>query len=80
MAVTLRPTSAASIAGLRNLGLRTLMITGDNQANAIAIGRQIGITETDIRAQVLPHEKAQAVIELQKEGFSVRLRGWKSSK
>lgn len=75
VADTLRPTSAASIAALRNLGLRTLMITGDNQETAIAIGRQIGITETDIRAQVLPHEKAQAVIELQKEGYSVAMVG-----
>ena len=75
VADTLRPTSAASIAALRNLGLRTLMITGDNQETAIAIGRQIGITETDIRAQVLPQEKAQAVIELQKEGYSVAMVG-----
>lgn len=75
VADTLRPTSAASIAELRSLGLRTLMITGDNQETAIAIGRQIGITETDIRAQVLPHEKAQAVIQLQKEGYSVAMVG-----
>lgn len=75
VADTLRPTSAASIAALRNLGLRTLMITGDNQETAIAIGRQIGITEIDIRAQVLPQEKAQAVIELQKEGYSVAMVG-----
>jgi Cu+-exporting ATPase len=75
VADTLRPTSAASIAALRSLGLRTLMITGDNQETAIAIGRQIGITDTDIRAQVLPHEKAQAVIELQKEGYSVAMVG-----
>jgi len=75
VADTLRPTSAGSIAALRDLGLRTLMITGDNQETAIAIGRQIGITETDIRAQVLPNEKAQAVIELQKEGYSVAMVG-----
>ena len=75
VADTLRPSSGASIAALRSMGLRTLMITGDNQETAIAIGRQIGITETDIRAQVLPQEKAQAVIELQKSGYSVAMVG-----
>ena len=75
VADTVRPTSALSITALRALGIRTLMITGDNQETANAIGSQIGITETDIRAQVLPEEKAQAVIELQKEGYSVAMVG-----
>ena len=75
VADTVRPTSAASIAALRRLGIRTLMITGDNQQTANAIGAQIGITETDIRAQVLPAEKASAVIELQKLGYSVAMVG-----
>ena len=75
VADTVRPTSALSITALRALGIRTLMITGDNQETANAIGTQIGITETDIRAQVLPEEKAQAVIELQKQGYSVAMVG-----
>ena len=75
VADTVRPTSAASIANLRQLGVRTLMITGDNQQTATAIGAQVGILESDIRAQVLPAGKAGAVSELQKLGYSVAMVG-----
>lgn len=75
VADVVRPTSHASISALHRLGIRTLMITGDNQLTANAIGAQIGITESDIRAQVLPAEKASAVIELQKLGLSVAMVG-----
>ena len=75
VADVVRPTSYASIAALHRLGIRTLMITGDNQLTANAIGAQIGITEADIRAQVLPVGKVDAVIELQKLGLSVAMVG-----
>lgn len=75
VADTIRPTSAASIAALQRLGLRTLMLTGDNPRTARAIGAQVGITESDIRAQVLPENKAAAVIELQQQGRLVAMVG-----
>lgn len=75
VADTVRPTSATSIAALQGLGLRTLMITGDNPRTANAIGAQVGIPETDIRSQVLPENKANAVAELQKEGRLVAMVG-----
>lgn len=75
VADTVRPTSAASIAALQHLGLRTLMITGDNPRTANAIGAQVGISEADIRAQVLPENKAGAVSELQKQGHRVAMVG-----
>ena len=75
VADTVRPTSASSIAALQRLGLRTLMITGDNPRTANAIGTQVGIPEVDIRSQVLPENKANAVAELQKQGCLVAMVG-----
>lgn len=75
VADTIRPTSAASIATLQRLGLRTLMLTGDNPRTARAIGAQVGIPESDIRAQVLPENKAAAVVELQQQGRLVAMVG-----
>lgn len=75
VADTVRPTSFASIAALQRLGLRTLMITGDNPRTARAIGAQVGIAESDIRSQVLPENKATAVAELQKQGHLVAMVG-----
>ena len=75
VADTIRPTSAASIAALQRLGLRTLMLTGDNLRTAQAIGEQVGIAESDIRAQVLPENKAAAVLELQRQGRLVAMVG-----
>ncbi len=75
VADTVRVNSAASIAALQRLGLRILMITGDNPGTANAIGAQVGIGEADIRSQVLPENKAAAVSELQKQGHLVAMVG-----
>lgn len=75
VADTIRATSMASIAALQRLGLRTLMITGDNPRTAKAIGAQVGIPETDIRSQILPENKAAAVAELQRQGHLVAMVG-----
>lgn len=75
VADTIRPTSASSIASLQRLGLRTMMITGDTLETALAIGAQVGIVESDIRAQVLPQNKVAAVVELQKQGRKVAMVG-----
>jgi Cu+-exporting ATPase len=72
---TVRANSAASIAALQRLGLRILMITGDNPRTANAIGAQVGIGEADIRSQVLPKNKAAAVSELQSQGHRVAMVG-----
>lgn len=75
VADTIRPTSGAAIAALQRLGLRTLMITGDNPRTANSIGAQVGISESDIQSQVLPENKASAVAELQKQGHLVAMVG-----
>ncbi|PKM12477.1 MAG: copper-translocating P-type ATPase [Gammaproteobacteria bacterium HGW-Gammaproteobacteria-3] len=65
--------SAKAIGVLKNLGVRIIMVTGDNEVTARAIARQAGITE--VRAQVLPQDKASVVKELQQTGAIVGMVG-----
>ena len=58
---------------LRSLGLRTVLLTGDNEATARAVAARVGID--DIRANVLPGDKAWAVQELQAAGEVVAMVG-----
>ncbi len=58
---------------LKGEGLRIVMLTGDNQATAKAIARQLGID--DFQAEVLPDGKAEVVKRLQKEGRIVAMAG-----
>ena len=75
LAVTdrIKPTSAAAVARLRDMGIRTVMLTGDNEASAAAVARQTGIDE--FRAGVLPQDKALYVKQLQAEGHRVAMVG-----
>jgi len=65
--------SALAIQQLKNQGLRIIMVTGDNQITAHAIAKQAGIAE--VRAQVLPQDKADVVKELQEQGECVGMVG-----
>jgi Cu+-exporting ATPase len=68
-----RPTSAAAIAGLARLGLRPVLLTGDNAATAAAVAAEVGIGE--VIAGVLPAEKADVIRRLQAEGRVVAMVG-----
>ena len=63
---TVKPGAAQAIAALKRLGVRTLMISGDNLGSATAVARQIGID--DVRAEVLPADKAAIVRALKADG------------
>jgi Cu+-exporting ATPase len=65
--------SALAVQQLKDLGLRIIMVTGDNQITAHAIAKQAGISE--VRAQVLPQDKATVVEELQQQGEIVAMVG-----
>ena len=63
----------AALRSLRELGLRIIMATGDNERTARAVAARLGIDE--IRADVLPADKARIIRELQGEGARVAMAG-----
>jgi Cu+-exporting ATPase len=73
VADTVKPTSAAAIASLKALGLRAVLLTGDNETTAHAVAAEVGIDE--VIAEVLPSEKADVIRRLQAEGRVVAMAG-----
>jgi len=70
---TVKPSSAEAIRRLKDLGLRPVLLTGDNEATARAVAAEVGIDE--VIAEVLPGEKAEVVRRLQSEGRVVAMVG-----
>ena len=68
-----KPAAREAVARLRRLGVETVMLTGDNWGSARAIVRELGIT--DVRAEVLPADKAAAVQALRGAGKVVAMVG-----
>jgi Cu+-exporting ATPase len=73
VADTLKKDAIKAVSALKELGLKIVMITGDNDRTAMAIARQAGIDE--FRAQVLPADKAGAVKSFQERGEIVAMVG-----
>ena len=69
----LRDTSRAAVARLKGMGLKVVMLTGDNAATAAAIALEAGID--DFRAGILPGDKAAAVVALKADGLVVAMVG-----
>ena len=63
-----RPEAAEAVRALQDLGLRVVMLSGDNRGAAESIARAVGIPPRNVRAEVLPGDKAAHVIELAREG------------
>ncbi|MGD9963605.1 MAG: heavy metal translocating P-type ATPase, partial [Thermoplasmata archaeon] len=73
VADTLKPGAKEAVEGLKAMGLKVVMMTGDNERTARAISDQAGISE--FRAQVLPADKARAVRAFQEQGEVVAMVG-----
>ena len=72
---TVRPSSRAAIADLRALGVRPILLTGDNARAAAHVAAEVGIAAEDVRADVLPGDKRNVVAELQERGHVVGMVG-----
>jgi len=70
---TVKATSAEAVAGLRALGLRPVLLTGDNERAARAVAAEVGIEE--VIAEVLPADKVDVIRRLQGEGRVVAMVG-----
>jgi P-type Cu+ transporter len=73
VADAVKPTSAEAVARLRRLGLRPVLLTGDNEPTARAVAAEVGIDE--VIAEVLPSDKADVVRRLQADGRVVAMAG-----
>ncbi len=73
VADTAKPSSRAAIAALHDLGVETVMVTGDREATARTVAEQVGIDR--VVADVLPEDKVALVRELQAEGHQVAVVG-----
>jgi P-type Cu+ transporter len=69
----IKQSAAGALEALRQDGLRVVMLTGDSQATADAVGRQLGIDE--VIAGVLPEQKAGTIRKLKDEGRKVAMAG-----
>ncbi|MGO3254969.1 heavy metal translocating P-type ATPase [Glutamicibacter ardleyensis] len=72
---TIKESSAAAIARLKDLGLRPVLLTGDNRAVAELVAAKVGIAPEDVFADVFPEGKAEAVRKLQAQGKVVAMVG-----
>jgi Cu2+-exporting ATPase len=73
LADVIRPESKEAIAALKAMGVRTMMLTGDNKKVAAWVAQEIGLDE--VFAEVLPQQKADKVREVQARGLSVAMTG-----
>jgi len=72
-----KPDAQAAVAALRARGIKTVMISGDNQGAAEAMARRLGLRPEDgeVRAEVLPGDKAAQVLALKSGGHTVAMVG-----
>ncbi len=75
VADAVKESSPQAVADLRGLGLRPVLLTGDNERAARAVAQQVGIDPADVIAGVLPDQKLAEVRRLQEEGRSVAMVG-----
>jgi Cu+-exporting ATPase len=72
---TVKPTAAEAVGALRERGLDVMLLTGDNERTANAVAEQVGIDPANVRAEVLPADKSDAVEAIQSDGRTAMMVG-----
>lgn len=72
---TVKQGAKEAVAALRERGVDVMMITGDNERTARAVAEEVGIDPDNVRAEVLPDEKSDAVDEIQSDGRKAMMVG-----
>ncbi|MDY7081498.1 MAG: HAD-IC family P-type ATPase, partial [Halobacteria archaeon] len=72
---TVKANSVQTVEALKERGIEVMMITGDNERTARAVAREVGIPEGNVRAGVLPDDKADAVEDIQSDGRKAMMVG-----
>jgi len=75
LADKLKPNAKQVVQQLQQLGLKTILMTGDNAPTAQAVAREVGIDPQDVMAQVMPADKQAKVAQLQQAGHIVAMVG-----
>lgn len=75
VADAVKETSAEAVRALRALGLRPVLLTGDNRTVAESVARTVGIDPADVIAEVLPRDKVAVIERLRSEGRIVAMVG-----
>ncbi|MCX4908573.1 cation-translocating P-type ATPase [Streptomyces sp. NBC_00878] len=75
VADAVKETSAEAVRALRALGLRPVLLTGDNRTVAESVAREVGIAPSDVIAEVLPRDKVDVIERLRSEGRTVAMVG-----
>lgn len=75
VADTVRESAKETVEALHNRGLEVVMLTGDNERTARAVAKEVGIDPENVRAEVLPEDKADVVDDLQGDGRRVMMVG-----
>ncbi len=75
VADTVRESATRTVAALRERGMDVVMLTGDNERTARAVAERVGIDPENVRAEVLPEDKADHVEALQADGSRVMMVG-----
>lgn len=73
LADLIRPESRAAMERLRSMGIRCIMLTGDNAQVAAWVAKEVGLDE--VIAEVLPHQKSEKIAEIQRRGLVVGMTG-----
>ncbi|WP_247729676.1 heavy metal translocating P-type ATPase [Halovivax limisalsi] len=72
---TVKESAKTAVAALRDRGVDVMMLTGDNERTARAVAEQVGIDPENVRAEVLPEDKSDAVEAIQDEGRKAMMVG-----